>query len=254
MSELTPAEFTQRILDQAFKFWFTPEVIARQEAGTLPVPAPMFVAAQVIFGASPRPLVRLNEEVKGNARLKAGAPEMKAGQPVSADMLEYIESFELPEQDANFGHLTAFRHNNGNWAVTFDFQQNRATAADLVTRAGQFISAARHSFDQRFEAPYIDNLFSACELLAKARLIPSSEIALDSRTHGVIHSSINRQRKHGNVSGDFVDLFNDLTISRAAARYAQNGSIKVRAGDSALSIVEEELRVLQLRFRRELDV
>ncbi|CDX34611.1 hypothetical protein MPLDJ20_190072 [Mesorhizobium plurifarium] len=152
MDELSPEDFTKRVLDQAFKFWFTPEVVSRQKAGTLPSP-PVLVAAQVIFGAGPKPVVRLNEEVKGNARLRIGAPEMKVGEPVTVDMLEHIQLFELPKQDANFGHLTAFRYGGNRWAVTFDFQQNKVTAADLVARASQFISAARHSFETASKLP-----------------------------------------------------------------------------------------------------
>lgn len=252
MNEMDPAEFNQRVLDQAFEFWFTPEVTARQKAGTLPTPCFLF-AAQVIFSDASSPVVRLNQEVKGNARLKAGAPEITVGQPVLSDMLKYIERFELIEQEANLGHFTALRYDDRGWATVFDFQLNKATAADLVARAAQFISAARHSFELGFEAPYVDNLFSACELLARARLIPTSKVALDSRTHGVVHSSINNERRLGNVSGDFVELFNDLSLGRSVARYARRGDIKIRAGDGALSIAEDELRTLQVRFRRELD-
>ncbi|CDX34608.1 hypothetical protein MPLDJ20_190071 [Mesorhizobium plurifarium] len=78
-------------------------------------------------------------------------------------------------------------------------------------------------------------------------------MSIDSRTHGVVHSSINNERKLGNVGGDFVELFNDLSESRGVARYARPGDVKIRAGDNALSIAEGEMATLQLRFRRELD-
>ena len=64
-----------------------------------------------------------------------------------------------------------------------------------------------------YRAPFIDNLFNACELLAKARLITIIRMR-DVGSHGVIHSTINSWRKLGNVSDEFVDLFNKLSQAR----------------------------------------
>ncbi|MGY4317242.1 hypothetical protein [Bradyrhizobium sp. JR3.5] len=233
--------------NHAFELWFWPELRRRVDNGTLQLPFKL-ARAQVLFSDGLEPQVRFNGEVHGAMEFKAARP-VKAGQPVSvADIAEPV-GFELELADADCGHFTLIEYGR-NWAVFFDFRRNKIKAADIVSRAEQFVAVAELSIEGGYAAPYVDCLFSATELLASARLMMIPEKKLES--HGSIHSTINHWRKLGNVDARFVELFNELSHIRKAARYG--GSAKEIRSDAPFERIRAEIADLRASMKRFSDI
>jgi len=230
------------MLKQAFELWITPEFERRKSAGLI---GSDFVlqSAQVLFPDDGAPKVRFNEEVKGFLQVRT-ARAVQKGQPVFADDIADFVGLDLLEEDLNFGHFTLIEHHD-NWVILFDFNRNKQHASELV--AEQFTNVAAHCFANGYFGPFIDNLFSACELLAKARLITTVLKRGSAQTHGHIHSTINSWRKLGNVGSEFVDLFNELSRARVPARYTGQAS-NAAFDASHVELTRKEIAILRSRF------
>jgi hypothetical protein len=232
----------ERTLKDAFELWITPEYERRKTAALIGQNFRLS-SAQVLFSDEGAPLVRFNEEVRGVIQVRA-ARAVNAGDPVlTADIADFV-GMELLKEERDYGHFTLIQHHD-KWVMLFDFSRNRAHASDLINLAAEFISVAEHCLAAKFPGPFIDNLFSACELLAKARLI-TVVLRKGSRSHGHIHSRINSWRKLGNVGGEFVDLFNQLSTARGGARY-QARFLDGVVVESSLQIARKEAEVLRAR-------
>jgi HEPN domain-containing protein len=133
--------------------------------------------------------------------------------------------------------------------MIFDFQTNKGKAANLVRLAEEFLDTAKFAASNGKNGPLIDNLFSCCELLAKARLITYAE---EKRlgSHGAIHAKINRWGKLGNVDGKFVELFNELSNARSKARYNADSVALPCVGDDAIGCAGAEIDLLKTRLAR----
>jgi uncharacterized protein (UPF0332 family) len=159
-----------------------------------------------------------------------------------------IETSELDLADADAGHFTAVAVND-RWFMSFDFRRNKLTAAMLIQKAEEFCAIAEHALSQQHFAPAIDNLFSACELAAKAQLITHAVVRGDVKKHGPIHSGINFWGKLGNVDREFVEMFNKLFRNRESARYtAGNGDWLINA--DMIGKARAEIAGLKARLKR----
>ena len=240
-------QFEENVFRNAFELWITPEVKRRQLEGNLPKPVSL-LAAQVVFAPEGKPLVRLNNEVRGRARVKL-RDGIEEGDPVYGADVEDYEGFDLLSEEADFGHMTLIRHRQ-HWVMMFDFSVYKGHASALVARAEEFFSAAQSSLERGHVGAYVDNLFSCSELLARARLLNAHMLEKDWKTHDPIHSRINDWRRLGNVDGEFVDLLNDLRNARPTARYSPDTPKARRAGDRAIQIVAEQIDQLKGRLER----
>jgi hypothetical protein len=234
----------ERTLRQAFKLWITPEIERRVNAGTLTLPVDL-QAAQVLFHEGRHPEIRLNNEVRGSPLVRISKP-VQVGDNVSFDDIEKFEALQLDEEEADAGHFTVIRRNDG-WVMLFDFQRNKRKASELVELGEQFLAVAEYALSNKFLGPYIDNLFSACELLSKARLITADQTRL--KTHVAIHSKINLWQKLGNADSKFVELFNELSNLRPSVRYGGSQNISLEA-DGAVGHVRAEIARLRFRIAR----
>lgn len=236
----------ERTFRQAFDLWITPEVTRRVEAGLLTPPLDL-QKAQVIFRRGEQhPIVRLNDEVRISLIVKAKVA-LNEGDPVAENDVEEIQGFELDHAERDDGHVTLLRWRDG-WRMLFDFQQNKGRASQLVSTAEEFLGTAQHALSSGYASAYVDNLFSACELLAKARLMTSAaEDKIDS--HKAIHSKINWWSKLGNVDAEFVDLFNRLSAARSNARYVGQTDSTLTDKDR-LAIAANEAALLRARLKR----
>ncbi|MFT3942171.1 hypothetical protein [Rhodopseudomonas sp. BR0G17] len=235
----------ERMLTEAFRLWITPE-LERRIATKQSVAPIVLERAQVIFTDSSAPIVRINEEVRISLVVRANRAVEK-GDPVYESDLDVVESFELDAAEADAGHFTIISWKGG-WRIFFDFQRNKKKASDLVSLADDYLMVAQFALDNLKPAPLIDNLFSCCELLAKARLIvQAAEKKLNS--HKAISFGINRWRKSGNVDSGFVDLFNKLSAERSAARY-QSREIQLGIDQGMLDVASAEADVLRKRLSR----
>jgi hypothetical protein len=243
MAEVLDPTF-ERTLHQAFALWINPEIERRKAAGLISETFSLGTA-QVLFGDEGPPIVRLNEEVRGKLLVKA-ARDVKQGDLLRAEEIAEFVGMELLDDDRDYGHFTII-YRDGAWYLLFNFLRNRKYAIDLISKAEQFADAAEHCWSKDLKGPFADNLFSACELLAMARLITS---VLDKRTksHGHIAANINSWRKLGNVGDDFVDLFNKFSKIRPKARYSPGPISKLPNGEAALKIVRDEIEHLRRRY------
>lgn len=233
-------EFGQSLLSNLMETWILPSIRDRQGKGELAKPLAL-EAAQIIFRPEGgKPEVRVNEEVKGKARVKL-ADDLKnpvqIGDPLVDGQVEDIEAFELDDKDRNFGHATLLSF-KGRWLISFDFIYNKVSSQNHIGAAKEFLHAAESSLKEGYLRACIDNLHSASELAAKAYLLGTPDHSLvKAKSHDVVHRKINAQRKIGNVKNEHVDVFNRLSSLRASARYL-NGELKVEKADVELMLSE----------------
>ena len=185
------------------------------------------------------PEVRLNEEIKAAVWVEAKR-DIAQGEELTADDIGDYKDIILTDDDPNAGHITIALH-QGSWAVAFDFRRNAAHIAEHLRAARQFLDAAAWARQEGHLAPFVDNLFSATELMAKGFLISlPDERLLDGRSHGLIHGRFNYERKMDNVDPRFAQLLNSLAALRRPARYlAREFTLGEDEMDEMLSIAED---------------
>lgn len=241
-----PAEITgiSRTLLHMFQISFAPEIRSRIEAGAIDDDF-FLVAAQMIQPPEGRQRVRLNEEVCGKATIRLER-EIQQDSPVHGADFRNIEKFELLDDEIDSGHFTIIWTGNSFTAI-FDFQSGKGKAIALLNLAKQFHWAAVASFEQGHTGPSTDSLFSACELVSKARLMLHRNPATSKKKHGAVHSAINQWHKLGNIDEQFIRLFNKLSSARPSARYDPEGTTFSPSTDD-FGLVEAEIEALLSRI------
>ena len=227
-------EFGQRMLEQAFEMWINPELERRRVSGALKEPFQLLMA-QRLQHPDGNIIIRINDEVRGVASLRASR-DLQKGEEVLLSDFQGLENFELEDEDLDSGHWTVFWTGKG-WFTSFNFLTQRARCLDLLSKSSQFLAAATYAKLQKHPAVVVDTLFSACELIAKAQLVASHAIKLDVKSHSQVASQINLWRKRGNVEGAFVDLFNRLGQLRPRYRYDTTFSEDMPVSEDDLALV-----------------
>ncbi len=121
----------------------------------------------------------------------------------------------------------------GRWIISFDFRYNAARVASMVGAAREFLDVASSALKENRMRPFVDNLFSATELMAKGHLLLSpDEALLKSKKHTIVSARFNQERNLGNVEPRYVDLLNRLQDLRGSARYL----------DKDFTLTEEEAK------------
>lgn len=221
-TETMPQEGWQRTLNQMWELYFGPEIERRKADGRIVDPDFSVFMAQVLFPVDGPIQVRLNEEVKGEAQVRASRA-VERDDPVYVSDLRSIEIYELPDELLDSGHFTIFWVGEG-WRMVFNFLSGRAKARDMLELARQFLEASQHSHAKGHAGPAVENLFTSAELISKAELILHRSPAVTAKSHGTVASAINAWFKLGNIDAAFVALFNKLTQRRPNARYGDAGS------------------------------
>jgi hypothetical protein len=231
-------QLNEAVIKQAMDFWINPEIERRRAAGTLPEDFTLS-AAQVIFGDTEMPEVRVNEEVKAAILVEANH-DVTAGEEISAEDIAAYRDIILTEDDPNAGHITIVPHQGG-WGLSFDFRRNAAHIGQHIERARQFLDTAAWARKEVKTGPFVDNLFSATELMAKGLLIwMPDEKLLRGKSHGRLHERFNYERKMDNVDGRFAKLLNDLAGLRRPARYLTRDLIlSAEQMDEMLAVAQE---------------
>ena len=215
-------QFKQNLFDNLMNTWILPSIWERQERNELDKPLTLQMA-QIIFKPNGgKPIVRVNEEVKGRAKVKLRNGSVSEGDQIFTNQFDKIEAFELNETDRNNGHATLI-HIDCKWLVFFNFIYNKKLSQNYLCAAKEFLYGAKASFNKSHLRVAIDCLNSASELAAKAFLLgrPDKSI-MEAKSHGIIHSNINKQRKLGNINNEYVGTFNKLKNLRSSARYLQS--------------------------------
>lgn len=231
---------SQRTILHMFQIAFAPEIRRRISSGQL---GDYFFlnAAQLVQPEHGENTVRLNDEIRGLALVRASRTVHKGEQAFLSD-LKGLVSFDLAEDELDSGHFTMLWDGEG-WFVTFDFRAGRAKCSEMLKNASEFLEVATLSSARGFVGPSVDNLFSACELVSKAHLILHRSPGARSRKHGPIRSAINNWRRFGNVNEEFVNLFNQISAARSPARYNFRSRVQLPS-QSDLLIVEREINNL----------
>ena len=231
-------QIKEAVVRQAMDFWIDPEIERRSAAGTLPEDFALS-AAQVIFSDAEIPEVRLNEEVKAAVLVEANR-DVVAGEEITADDIAAYKDIILTDDDPNAGHITIVPY-QGHWGLAFDFRRNAAHIGAHVEAARQFLDTAAWARQEEKIGPFVDNLFSATELMAKGLLIwMPDEKLLKGRSHGALHQRFNQERKMDNVDARFAKLLNDLGALRRPARYlARDFTLSDEQMDEMLTVAKE---------------
>ena len=186
--------------------------------------------------------MRFNDEVRVIMTVRTTRAVTKGEVVSSSDFSEHI-SIELTDHDANGGRITLVLHQN-RWWVTWDLRYNAQRISETVKAAQEFIAAAHFSGERSHARSFIDTLFSAVELLAKAELLslPDKQL-LDAKTHGSVRSRFNLWTRTGSIDRDFSGLLNTLDSMRDPARY----------GLQPWSLTPDEMTSLLTRAEKMLD-
>lgn len=216
-------EFSNRAIQNIMDIFITPEVERRQGAGTLPRPVNLSFAQVILFPDERQPLVRINEEVRAKSKIKyKPGISKKRGDPVYENEIEAIEQVELgPHDDPDCGHIFIYFQGTSVF-LSFDFRRNRALASGHIQRAKEYLETATHSIQINNLAPFLDNLFNAAELSAKAALLVMYDYPPSLRaksSHRGIQIRYNQFANLGNVMPEYKEIFNRLVGLRDRARY-----------------------------------
>jgi uncharacterized protein (UPF0332 family) len=244
-SEGAPLDPSGQVLwNQAWEFWIAPEVEARRKSGRLQSGFELR-AVQVIFDPeTASPDVRLNEEVRAVSQVKVEGP-IEKGQAIFVDQVQGITSIELTDHDPEAGHFTALRLTDY-WYIAFDFRRYATRVGDMVARAQEYLSVAGDALRGGALAAFVDNLYSAMELLAKAELVLSAGHDPHTRSHRTIRAQFNRWGHLGNVDAEHVRLLNELGSLRPKARYLE-AALDLDASDAAHMLTVAEVFIENLK-------
>ncbi len=224
-----------------FQIAFAPEIRRRMSSGQLDENF-FLEAAQLILPEDGERMVRLNDKVRAVGLVRVNRA-VKQGDAVFVSDLRQLEGLDLEEDELNAGHFTLFWNGEG-WFASFDFRAGRAKSAAMLEAANQFLEAAQAAAQKEHARACVDNLFSACELASKARLILHRSPAAKAKKHGSVKSAINSWGRLGNVDESFLHLFNRMSKDRSPARYDAGSPIELPS-DSDLQLVRHEIQQLQ---------
>jgi uncharacterized protein (UPF0332 family) len=131
----------------------------------------------------------------------------------------------------------------GIWYLAWDMRYNAQRIDTTIKVAAEFMESARDNLNASSPRlrPFIENLFGAVELLAKAVLLilPDKKV-LRGKTHGLIKSNFNQWSNLGNIDSDFANLLNELECMRNPARYGlEPWKLPVEEAQSLLARAEK---------------
>lgn len=246
-------EARQRAFDQFMQLFVLPEIERRKKEGGL---SEEFILkkAQVIFsGDGTRPVVRINDEARilAKVKLKDGIKKNK-GEVIRWNDIEDIKMLRLPDdEEEKYAHISMMRV-GGHWLLVFDFRYNKGLARTCVEVAKQFFDSARDALEKKRPAPFIDNLFSSIELLAKAELllIPDPKFK-QTATHKGIQLKYGRYVDIGNAKPEFKATLNKLSGLRDSARYLKSDfNLSDEEGQKYLVIASDMISYLEEQLKK----
>ena len=227
MSDQHPADDPgAEVFAQALRVFVEPEVRRRIADGRM-TPGEILHRAQVVFFPDSRPnVVRINDEVRALAKAELASPmtEARVGDVIYLnEVVGWSQVRLIGGEEDTCGHITMLRTRDG-WAVAFDAIYNRGASEAHLSRAEQFLQSARDNVGRGAVEVAVDNLWSACELAAKARLLTGPDpFVAKTKKHGVVRSRYNLQAKLTNIPEEFAKALNRLESCRSSARYVENG-------------------------------
>ncbi|WP_166961506.1 hypothetical protein [Yeosuana marina] len=223
-------EFSDNLVKNFMGLFFTPEIEKRKREKTIDSDFKLLAGQVIFFPNGTQPLVRLNDEVSANAKLKD--VEIENGKK-----REIIDKITLNEKEfENCGHATFIFLNDKLLHCSFDFHRNKAIIKNHLDSAKEFYITAEYASKENLLNAFIDNAFSSMEILAKSELLLEPMSGLDKKAnHNRIKSEYNKRAK--NISDEFEKdkriVLNKLSELRNKARYLK--------GDLSFDFEKEEI-------------
>lgn len=249
-------EAQKRAFNDILQIYVLPEIRLRREKGEISGKYVLTAAQVLLSGGGQKVVVRLNDEVKimSKVKLKDGLNK-KVGSVVSMNEISEIGFFQLPdEEEPNFGHISLIRLGDS-WYFGFDARYNKGLARKHLSVAKQFYQSGKTMYQQKLWSPFIDNLFSAAELLAKSELLlmPDEKFAKRA-SHGTIKAKYNQFVNIGNADPEYAKALNNLGALRSRARYV-TGDLQISDDEAVdiLNVVQEMIEYIEPRLVKSLD-
>lgn len=130
-----------------------------------------------------------------------------------------VERLKADRNFADCGHVT-FWQVSKNWTGFFDFRYNKARAGEHYENALEFLETAKDRYEKGKLRPFVDNLFSAMELLVESRLFVMSEQKyVDKPSHKWTKRKFSSFISDGNMNSEYSKVLGRLSQLRDAARY-----------------------------------
>jgi hypothetical protein len=234
------AEFAQNAFHNFMALFFQPEIDRRKSLQLIEKPFQLLAAQAIIFPDGRPPMIRLNGEVSADLKLKKGTDTtVKDFWPSSDDVLK----IKLKEGEfGNCAHVTLVTLAD-RVQLVFDFTYNKEISTANLQIAKEFLATAHYALDNGLPSAFIDNAFSASELLAKTNLLlETNKMMVGKTNHSAIKSEFNKRHKLTTDAFDLSvkDLLNRLSDMRSRARYL-NGTIDLEKLDreQALAVLDE---------------
>jgi len=170
-SKLNNDDFSKNTFQHLMNFFILPEINKRQAKGELPIPVELIKVQIVFYPDERRHQIRINDEVSAIAelKLKKGVGKKK-GEPIIQHETEGIGEIQLTQKDdPNCAHVLLLNIGE-KWLLSYDFRYNKALSKEFIKRSNEFIECAEFSYQKKYWGSFVDNLFSASELLATSIL------------------------------------------------------------------------------------
>ncbi len=236
-------EGSRNFFQHIMSLWILPDIDRRKQNGLIGNDF-ILTHAQIIFDLDRKiNKVRLNEEVKAvaEAKIRPGIRKEK-GEPIYEYEVEEIKNVRLTDQDdINCGHVTMLIF-KGEWIIHFDFRYNKGRAKERYVAAKEFHEAASLCYSQRIWRPFVDNMFSAIELLATSQLflMPDQKYVKKPR-HKTTQMKYNSMVKLGNYKVEYMEALNKLSGLRDDARYMKKPFIFTSEDATKLMQIESDM-------------
>lgn len=215
-------QFDDNVFKNFNDLFFNPEIERRRLRNEIQEPFYLIAAQVIFFGNGEQPIVRINEEVKAEVKIKKNVDMTQTDFWASRNEVEKI-LFNDPE-NLDCGHATMILFKDG-YRLTFDFVYNKYTCSKYLNTAEEFLKTAKFALENNYLSAFIDNSFSSMELLAKCKLLLETNENMKGKTnHKAIKSEFNKRYKNdlNSIEIDYKNVFNKLSQLRGNARYLEN--------------------------------
>jgi len=197
-----------------FAVWIVPHI----EASDLDVARDQIVQALVVLHPNGTPEVLLNEHAELLAMAQV-RDAVASGEPVTSENVQHISGLRPAEIAPNAGWIAFAFLPGGGVMAAFDFRYNRDRAAELLTRASEFITTAREALAAKRLGPTVEAALAAGELAVTAMTSLENAPQKGRNTHGARQAWLNRYTHVGNGSQDWYKAMRRLLEARPFARY-----------------------------------
>jgi hypothetical protein len=177
--------------------------------------------AQIVFRSGLSPEVRFGREVRGQEVVES-QPRVPGGAEWIEDSVELdVSRFELPPEDSNAGHITAFSTSSGLDIVILGAAMTESITSELAA-ADEFIDSAERALAGPL-GPFANAAYPAAEMLARAELLRLPDPRLNAaKTHRTVRSRYNMWANVGNTKLRFAAVLNDLADWQNNAKYERS--------------------------------